>query len=231
MTARFWRLGGIAAAVLLLVAAWFGLVGPQRQEAAALDLDTAAQVDESNQLRARISLLKKMSQELPAQEAKLAGLQQRMPTTVALPTLIRNLTTVSTNARVIVASVTPGRPTPVIDPKAVRPVAKPSADEAVTGTEDTTSTSAKPAAKAAAPVGPQVQAVSLTIVACGTFAQVRNYLGELEGMRRLVAVTNVNIARGSCADGSPESDLTATIGASTFVLPAEAATATPGATR
>lgn len=230
MTARFWRIGGIAAAVLLMVAAWFALVGPQRQEAAALDLDTATQVEEAGRLQARISLLKKMSQELPAQEAKLAGLQQRMPTTVALPTLIRNLTTVAANSRVIVASVTPGRPTPVIDPRAVRSAPAPTAsDGAETSTDDAESTPAAP--RAAAPVGPQVQAVNLSIVACGTFAQVRNYLGQLEDMRRLVAVSNVNISRGSCADGSPDSDLTATIGASTFVLPAEAVAATSGAKR
>ena len=64
----------------------------------------------------RISLLKKQSEELPAQEAILAEIQQRMPPTVALPTLIRNLTTVAGNANVVVASVTPGRPTPVAQP-------------------------------------------------------------------------------------------------------------------
>ena len=99
--------------MLLLVVAWFAVISPTMQKAAALDEETASQQAASEQLRSRISLLKKQSEELPAQEAILAEIQQRMPPTAALPTLIRNLTTVAKNANVIVASVTPGRPTPV----------------------------------------------------------------------------------------------------------------------
>ncbi len=116
LSPRMWRVGGIAAAVLLLVGAWFALISPTMQKAAALDVETASQQAASEQLRSRISLLKKQSEELPAQEAILAEIQQRMPPTVALPTLIRNLTTVAKNANVIVASVTPGRPTPIAAP-------------------------------------------------------------------------------------------------------------------
>ena len=110
LSPRMWRVGGIAAAVLLLVGAWFALISPTMQKAAALDVETASQQAASEQLRSRISLLKKQSEELPAQEAILAEIQQRMPPTVALPTLIRNLTTVAKNANVIVASVTPAGP-------------------------------------------------------------------------------------------------------------------------
>ena len=52
-----------------------------------------------------------------------------------------------------------------------------------------------------APAAPQVQAVSLNISACGTFAQLRNYLREIESMKRVAAVSNVSISRGSCARG------------------------------
>ena len=85
MSARMWRIGGVAAAVLLVVAAWFALVSPTLQKAEALQLEAASQQAASDQLRSRISLLKKQSEELPAQEAKLAGIQQRMPGTPALP--------------------------------------------------------------------------------------------------------------------------------------------------
>jgi len=224
LSPRMWRVGGIAAAVLLLVAAWFAVISPTLQKAEALDLETASQQAASQQLESRISLLKKQSEELPAQEAILAEIQQRMPPTVALPTLIRNLTTVAGNANVVVASVTPGQPTPVEQPAA--PVAPPADDvesedgqgsDDAEGTEETSSSSS--AAAPAAPSGPQVQAVSLNISACGTFAQLRNYLREIESMKRVAAVSNVSISKGSCAEGAAEDDLTATITAHVFTLP------------
>jgi hypothetical protein len=69
------------------------------------------------------------------------------------------------------------------------------------------------------PSGPQVQAVRLNITACGTFAQLRNYLREIESMKRVAAVSNVSISRGSCAEGAAEDDLTASITAHVFTLP------------
>jgi Tfp pilus assembly protein PilO len=227
MSARTWRIGGVLAAVLLLVVAWFALVSPTRQAAAALDEETLSQQAASDQLRSRISLLKKQSEELPAQEAKLASIQQRMPSDAALPTLIRNLTTVAQEANVIVASVTPGRPTPISEPTPPPAPATPdTADEAegeaeeADEAEDATATDGSAAGGAAASGfnGPTVQAVSLNITACGTFAQLRSYLRELEQMPRVVSVHGLQVARGSCAEGSAESDLTATVTASVFTM-------------
>jgi Tfp pilus assembly protein PilO len=210
-----WRVGGIAAAVLLLVGAWFALISPTMQKAAALEVETASQQAASEQLRSRISLLKKQSEELPAQEAILAEIQQRMPPTVALPTLIRNLTTVAKNANVVVASVTPGRPTPIAAP--VVAVAPPPDSES--SSSDESSDSSTDAPEPVAPEAPQVQAVSLNISACGTFAQLRNYLREIESMKRVAAVSSVSISRGACAEGAAEDDLTAAITAHVFTLP------------
>ena len=217
LSPRMWRVGGIVAAVLLMVGAWFALISPTMQKAAALDVETASQQAASEQLRSRISLLKKQSEELPAQEAILAGIQQRMPPTVALPTLIRNLTTVAKNANVVVASVTPGRPTPIAAPVVAAP---PPADTSTeSGSTDDAADSSDAVAAPVEPVVPQVQAVSLNISACGTFAQLRNYLREIESMQRVAAVSNVSISKGSCGEGSAEDDLTAAITANVFTLP------------
>ena len=121
MSPRMWRIGGFAGAVLVLVVAWLLVISPTMQDAAALEEETASQQAASAELESRISLLKKQSEELPAQEAALAEIQQRMPPTAALPTLIRNLTTVAENANVVVASVTPGQPAPVAQPVAPAP--------------------------------------------------------------------------------------------------------------
>lgn len=228
MSPRTWRLGGAGAAVLVLVVAWFLAISPTLQSAAALDEETAAQEAAAQQLRSRISLLKKQSEELPAQEAILADIQQRLPQTAALPTLIRNLTTVAKAADVTVASVTPGRPVPVEDPQAAAKPTSPSPTDDDSGSASSSASSPASAGSGlpAASSGSTVESMTVGIVACGSFAQLRNYLRELESMTRVMTVSGVSIARGSCADGSAEDDLTATISAHVFTLPSS----TPAAT-
>ena len=221
MSPRMWRIGGFAGAVLVLVVAWLLVISPTMQDAAALEEETASQQAASAELESRISLLKKQSEELPAQEAALAEIQQRMPPTAALPTLIRNLTTVAENANVVVASVTPGLPAPVAQPVVAAP---PPSDvesdaEEPADAEGSDATSTSDAAAPVAPSGPQAEAMTVNISACGTFAQLRNYLRELESMNRVMLVSSVSIGRGSCGEGSAEDDLTATIGAFVFTLP------------
>ena len=219
MSPRVWRIGGIASAVLVLVVAWLLVISPTMQEAAALEEQTVGQQQASAELESRISLLKKQSEELPAQEAALAEIQQRMPPTAALPTLIRNLTTVAENANVVVASVTPGVPAPVEQPVVLAPPppdVEVDAEEPADTAADATSTST---AAPAAPSGPQAEAMTVNISACGTFAQLRNYLRELESMKRVMLVSSVSVARGSCGQEAAEDDLTATIGAFVFTLP------------
>lgn len=216
MSPRVWRAGGLVAAALILAAAWLLLINPTLRSAAALQDQTVSQEQAADELRSRISLLKKQSEELPAQEALLAQIQQRMPPTSALPTLIRNLTTVSKRANVIVASVTPGRPTPVEQPLPAPASTAPDETDAAPES-DSPEQASRPAAPA--PTGPQVESMSINITACGTFAQLRNYLRELESMKRVMAVSALSVARGSCAPASPEDDLTATIGAHVFTLP------------
>ncbi len=220
MSPRTWHIGGAAAAVLVLVLAWLLLVSPTLQDAAALEEQTAAQEQASQELRSRISLLKKQSEELPAQEAALAQIQQRMPPTPALPTLIRNLTTVAKNADVTVASVTPGRPTVV-----QQPLGRTGSSSSSTPSTSSASTASAEGPSPASAVGIEqagVQSMSVGIVACGSFAQLRKYLLELESMKRVMTVSAVSIARGSCAEGAADDDLTATIGAHVFTLPSSA---------
>jgi Tfp pilus assembly protein PilO len=223
LSPRKWRLLGIAAAILLLVGAWFAVISPTLQKAEALETETISQLAASDQLRSRISLLKKQSEELPEQEAILAEIGQQMPPTAALPSLIRSLTTVASEANVVVASVTPGRPSPVAQPVAPPPPPSETDSEEGDGESDSeadeASDGAEAASAAAVSSGPEVEAVSLDITACGTYAQIRNYLRELESMKRVMMVSNVSIARGSCGEGSAEDDLTATISGNVFVLP------------
>ena len=226
MTATRWRIGGVLAAILLLVVTWFVVISPTFEKASALEAETVSQQDASQQLRSRISLLKKQSAELPAQEAKLASIQQRMPATAALPTLLRNLTDVAASAHVTVSSVTPGRPAAIAQPAPPAPPAPDPSDaesDSESSSADDTDAQDSSASSAGAPAvaatGPTAEAMTLNITACGTFAQLRSYLRELESMKRLTMVSTLSVARGSCAEGGAETDLTASISASVFTLP------------
>jgi Tfp pilus assembly protein PilO len=225
VSVKAWRIGGVVASVLVLVVSWFLVVSPTLDKASALEVETASQKAASQQLESRISLLKKQSEELPAQEAKLASIQQKLPSNAALPTLIRNLTTVAEAANVTVASVTPGRPAPVAQPAPPPPPPAADGEEDVNATDeeasgsDAQATGTSTASGTPAVTGPQVQSMTLNITACGTYAQLRNYLRELEQMKRVVLVSGVSIGKGSCAEGSAEDDLTATLSAYVFTMP------------
>ena len=85
MSVRMWRIATAVGVVAILAVSWALLVGPQRAKAADLEVETVSQQTASDQLESRISLLKKQSEELPAQEAKLAAIQQRIPATSSIP--------------------------------------------------------------------------------------------------------------------------------------------------
>ncbi len=226
MSVRMWRVATAVGVVAILVGAWVLLIGPQRAKAAELEVEAASQEAASEQLVSKISLLKKQSQELPAQEAKLAAIQQRIPSTTSIPTLIRNLSGLASGASVTVTALDPARPAPVV--VAVPEPVAPAADDP-DAPVDTDATADDEAEAAPAPPQPTVEAVGLSISVCGDFAQIRNYLGELEGMRRVVAVSGLSISKTTC-DGSEVEGLQANISASAFTMPDAASSAASGAT-
>jgi Tfp pilus assembly protein PilO len=216
MSVRMWRIATAVGVVAILVASWMLLTGPQRAKAAGLEVETASQQAASKQLESRISLLKKQSEELPAQEAKLAAIQQRIPATTSIPTLIRTLSSLASGANVSVTALDPARPAPIVI-ALPEPVAAEAPTDEDTG-EDTGDTADAAPEPVAEPVQPTVQAVGLSISVCGDFAQIRNYLGELESMRRVVAVSGLSISKGTCGDSEAEG-LEAQISASAFTMP------------
>ena len=223
MSVRMWRIATAVGVVAILVATWMLLVGPQRAKAAELEVETASQQAASQQLESRISLLKKQSEELPAQEAKLAAIQQRIPATSSIPTLIRTLSGLASGANVKVTALDPARPAPIVI-AVPEPVATAAPDDE--GTDDEAADSAAPPP---APETPTVQTVGLSIAVCGDFAQIRNYLGELESMRRVVAVSGLSISKGTCGKSEAEA-LQAQITASAFTMPPVDTTSTEGST-
>ncbi len=221
MSPRMWRVGAALAAVIMLVVAWFLVLSPKRQQVAELNASTVDQRQAADQLRGRISLLKKMGEEVPAQEAKLAAIQQRMPTTMALPSLIRQLSSVASQAGVQLAGITPARPSDVSSTVPVDHGSSTPGAAGAAGGQATTPTRPAATGEASPTVSTtQLRAATVSITVCGSFAQLRTYLQGIESMRRVVAVSAVDITRGACTAAGGEDDLTAALTAHAFTVAA-----------
>jgi len=123
---RTWSAATAALCVLLIVAAWFLLIAPQRAEAADLRDQTVAQDQANQQTRLKIQQLKAQYAALPAKQAELAIIRQQLPDNPALPTLIRTLTAMAEAADVTLVSLAPAPPAPFAGTgAAVTPVAAP----------------------------------------------------------------------------------------------------------
>lgn len=220
MKPLYWRLGGVAIALLLLVATWFILVNPQRTQAGDLETARQDQLAQSAALQAKISLLKKQAEELPRKEAELAAIQQKLPPSAAIPSLIRTLNRTARRAKVTMSTLTPGQPTAI---KAATPAGSGSsaaANDAEGSAEQSNPDATPSAAPKPSAASALVQAIPVSLTACGSYSQLRNFLVQLESMERAMLITGLNIGKGDCGEGGDDRTLTASITASVFTMPA-----------
>lgn len=213
MSPRMLRLVGLAVAGLVLVATWFLLVSPKRSEVAALREEQASQQDASAALRSRISLLKKQSEEIPAKQAELASIQQRIPTEAGMPSLVRAVNAIAVDTHVTVGALTPQAARPLAEVEQPAAAGDPEQPEATTSTAPSRRSGARKPASAA----PTLEVIDVSLTVCGSFTEVRRFLSELEGMRRAVVVSALKVERGPCGASKDESDLTASLRAATFL--------------
>lgn len=122
---------GTATAVLctvLLVLAWFLVVGPQRAQAEEARLATDATRAQNGQLERRIADLRTEFALLPQRRAELAAIREAMPADPALAALLDELDVVASDTGAQLDSVVTGTATTLID--AVVPPQTGATDEA-----------------------------------------------------------------------------------------------------
>ena len=105
-----WSFGALALCLVLLVAAWFFLVTPRRDEAALLREQKVNSDLQASQLEVKLAQLESQAKELPAQKKKLKEIAKELPPDADVPKYIRTLDTISTEAGVTMKSITPGTP-------------------------------------------------------------------------------------------------------------------------
>ena len=216
---RKWSLVAGVLVVAIFAAGWFLLIAPKRSDAAALKADTVTQDDANARLEQQIEVLQAQQADLPAQRARLAVLQKRIPNNPALPTLIRNLTSAGRKVGVTLASLAPAPPVALVSTQPVTPVAT---TTETTETTETTSTSEsdESSTTTAAPVVvvppvPSLFQVPLTVDVRGSYFELEQFVNRLEGLKRSFLVSGFSIE----PDTDEAGDLKLTLQGRVFLSP------------
>ena len=164
---RQWTLLTIVAVLVVLAGGWFLLVQPKRDEAAELRAAAEAQDAANAGLAAEIERLKKQALDLPRQQAKLAMFASRIPSTPAMPSLIRTLTDAADRAGVELKSLSPGTPTPlqVTEPAAL-------------GTP------------------PPLFSISVSMSVVGGYVQLQQFFSNIEDLSRSMQISTFSMTPG-----------------------------------
>jgi Tfp pilus assembly protein PilO len=205
-----WVAIAAAAIVIVLVAGWFFVVSPQRAKAKALTAQTAGQRGRTAGLRTQLDVLQVQSKEVPAKLAELARFGKQVPSSPLLPALIRSLSVATASAGVDLVSIAPSTPAPLVTatPATTVPspaVASPGAAAASPAPAASAGApAAGPSAAAPAPAVSALQAITLALKVNGSYAQLEQFVANLEGLQRVFLVNGYALGPSS-AGGKPGS--------------------------
>lgn len=184
-----WITFAVVGIVVILAAGWFLLVSPQRAKAAATHTQVTSELSSTASLRTQLDVLRAQARQLPAKQAELAKFSRQIPSTAALPALVRSLTDAASTAHVDLQSIAPGPPAAPTATVPVAPVVAPSPGA---------TPSAAPATTLAAPVAASpLQVVPLAIKVNGTYVQLEQFVANLEALQRVLLVSAYTIGPGS----------------------------------
>ena len=109
-----WIALSVVASLVVLAAGWFLLISPKHSQVAGLKSDAANAETQNSQLQTKLTVLRSQQKGITAENAALAKLADKIPTTPDLPSLLRKLTASATDSNVDLTSLTPATPSPMI---------------------------------------------------------------------------------------------------------------------
>lgn len=229
-----WIGGTAVVAVLILLAGWFLLLSPLREDASSVraEVDTAEQ--QNDLLELQVATLRSDFEKLPEYKTQLAALRAGVPSTIESSTFMRELDALaqSTGVQIVDLAFTP--PMEVVPAGAAAPAVP---AEPVEG-ESQDAAAVDPAAAPVVPAGPAAPrglvGVDVNLTASGNpDAMNAFFTGLQDGSTRLVLVTGFELARQEAQGASEgqaaiaDGDQRATIRATVYVLPERTAAAAP----
>jgi Tfp pilus assembly protein PilO len=215
---------------VIVAGGWFLALSPQKSKVSDLQDQTAQQQDANTKLRSQIALLKKQQSQIPAEQARIAQIKNRIPESPQLTNYVRTLTSLAAATHVELVSIAPAAPTQVKLANAQQQQPAPSGAATNAGT-----------ATAAAP---NLSTISVDINVVGDYYNVQQFLSKLEDTNRATIVSSVSLKPGALprADGPGEGGaasgadaasawktLSASINASIFMSAAPQTVAAPAA--
>lgn len=187
---RVWTLGTAAVVALVLAAGWFLLISPTRADAASIQEQTVTQQQANVQLAQKIEQLKVQAQDLPAQEAKLAEIRQKIPASPGLPSFIKSLSSISDESNVVLVSIEPLVPSTLSTGSTETGVPTTEAP-ATEGSGEVTLDSAPPSS---------VQFIQAQVTVRGGYFNTEQFLTKMEGLKRAYLTTGFDIAMSTDAE-------------------------------
>jgi Tfp pilus assembly protein PilO len=116
---RLWIAGGCLVALVLALAGYFVLIGPQRTTTAERDTQAADARAEIPVLKKKLADLRKDNERLPEYKDDLERLKAALPETVGVPEYLRLMQDMGARTGVAVDNVTLGSPTLIQEPAGV----------------------------------------------------------------------------------------------------------------
>lgn len=207
-------IGGALGIFLMLIAAWFLVLGSRMAEPGAIKEQTETVQAATQVTRAKVAELEQTKATLPDLRIEAKKLAERFPSTAAQPKLLTMVRQAATDAGIpesAISDLTPsvpmlvggaGGPTTLADNGAPDPAAAGAAP----------APGAAPAAPAAPSAG-QVAAMTVSVTVETSQQQAMKFISKLERLDRDYLITSISMTSG-------ESGVTLSVTGSMFMLPA-----------
>jgi len=223
-----WSLGTAGLCVALMAGGWFALVEPERAEAAESRELTVQAVQTNAALKAQIETLREQFADLPTKQAELAAIRLALPEEPALAKLVRDVSDRSTDAGVVLDSVTSGTPVAIVDPDAsvaaaapaeAEPADTPSAEPSAGPSGAAAEPSAVGAPTAAVPTQPVLAALSVTMTTTGDFTGTTLFLKNVQAdMPRALLVEGLTLTATPGVEPEDAGDIVTVLTGRIFVF-------------
>ncbi|HTZ43033.1 MAG TPA: hypothetical protein VMB79_04165 [Jatrophihabitans sp.] len=197
---RTWIAGGVTALAVLAAGAWFGVIGPELSHTSSLRSQTTDAQAQNSFLQAKVTRLRRQSENLPALVTQLQGRLLALPVDASYSQLTVQLNSQAAQSHVTLTDITIGGPGPVA------------------GTAG--------AAPSAAAAG-STFVIPVTLTSTGSFAAQRSFLDAIQhtGPRAALVSSAQLDAGGETAAASIDPGSTMTTKLSVFVTPVSQAAA------
>lgn len=197
---RTWLIGGVIASLLLALIGWMVVVSP-RMQAVAQTREEAVELDSQSLIvMGQVRTLQQQAKELPEQIAALERIQQRIPSAVDVPALLRDIQSAARMHNVKVDSLTPGELTvfsTMTEGTTTGSATSSSGDPVATPDSTAPAPQASPSemGQGSLPEGVGLSYVPINITATGNFNNLQAFTDSIEQLQRAYLVTGVKLAR------------------------------------